>query len=235
MKSIGIILAGGKGMRFGNQLPKQLMQLGGKTIIEHTIYAFHSCKGIDEIAIVINPDFVSNIEDIIRQNNYPKVKKILSGGKERSDSSLAAINAYAGMPDSDSYKMIFHDAVRPFVTSDIIQNTINALDCVNAVNAAIPAVDTIMEVSIDGCILNVPDRDNLRQAQTPQGFRMKTIQEAYRIALSDKNFKATDDCGVVLKYLPKEPIQVIAGITENIKITYALDMLLAEKILEMRR
>ncbi len=234
MKTIGIILAGGKGARFGHELPKQFMQLGDKTIIEHTIEVFQSCNFIDEIAIIINPNFISEMEAIVCKGKYRKVKHILPGGKERSDSSLAAIRAYAGAPNSDNYKMIFHDAVRPFVTASILKSVIDALEKVNAVNVAIASTDTILKVDTNQYIVDVPNRDYLRQAQTPQAFRLKTIKEAYDIAISDKNFKATDDCGVVLKYLPNEPIQVIEGSPENIKITYAIDMLLAEKLIESR-
>ncbi len=235
MKNIAIILAGGKGTRFGNQLPKQLTKLGDKTIIEHSIEAFHNCKSIDEIAIVIHSDFVEHIKTIVNKNNYEKVKHILAGGKERSDSSIAAIKAYADVPNSDCYKMIFHDAVRPFITEAIIQKVIAGLDTVNAVNVGIPATDTIIEVSTMEHITNVPNRENLRQAQTPQAFRFNTIKKAYAIALTDNQFKATDDCGVVLKYLPEEPILVVEGSPENIKVTYKLDMLIAEKLLELRQ
>ncbi len=235
MKHIGVILAGGKGMRFGNELPKQFTMLGDKTIIEHSIATFQHCSSIDEIAIVIHADFIDTIKQMVQTNGYSKVTQVLGGGKERSDSSLAAINAYAASPNSDDYKMIFHDAVRPFVTIDMIENAIEALEKVNAVNVAIPATDTIMEVDTNDRLIKVPNRSYLRQAQTPQAFRLKTIKEAYRIALADKDFQATDDCGIVLKYLPNEPIQVIAGSTENIKVTYPLDMLIAEKLLEIRK
>lgn len=235
MKNIGIILAGGKGARFGGDLPKQFITIAGKTIIEHTIEVFQQCNAIHEIAIVINPSFVAEIETIVSRNAYSKVKKILQGGKERSDSSLAAINAYSNEENAGDYKMIFHDAVRPLVTTEIITNAVNALDTANAVDVAIPATDTIVEISESNTIKNIPNRDKLRQGQTPQAFLLKTIKQAYGIALADKNFKVTDDCGVVLNYLPNEPIYIIDGSTENIKVTYELDMLIAENLFQLRK
>ncbi|WP_372752552.1 D-ribitol-5-phosphate cytidylyltransferase [Labilibaculum sp.] len=234
MRNIGVILAGGNGSRFGGNLPKQFIKVAGKTIIEHTLDVFQKCESIDEVAIVINPNFTNEIETIVNNNQYNKVKKILLGGKERSDSSLAAINAYQDEENADQIKLIFHDAVRPFVNRTIINEVINSLSTCNAVDVAVKATDTIIEVSDQDQIVNVPNRDHLRQGQTPQAFRLKTIKKAYKKALADPLFKATDDCGVVLKYLPEETITVVEGSAENIKITYDLDMFIADKLFQLK-
>lgn len=234
MRNIGVILAGGNGSRFGGNLPKQFIKVAGKTIIEHTLDVFQKCESIDEVAIVINPSFTNEIESIVNNNQYNKVKKILLGGKERSDSSLAAINAYQDEENADEIKLIFHDAVRPFINRTIINEVINSLSTCNAVDVAIKATDTIIEVSDKDQIVNVPNRDHLRQGQTPQAFRLKTIKKAYKKALADPHFKATDDCGVVLKYLPEETITVVEGSAENIKITYDLDMFIADKLFQLK-
>lgn len=234
MRNIGIILAGGSGSRFGGNLPKQFIKVAGKTIIEHTLDVFQKCESIDEVAIVINPSFTNEIETIVNNNQYNKVKKILLGGKERSDSSLAAINAYQDDENADEIKLIFHDAVRPFINRTIINEVINSLNTCNAVDVAIKATDTIIEVCDKNQIVNVPNRDQLRQGQTPQAFRLKTIKQAYKKALADPLFKATDDCGVVLKYLPEETITVVEGSAENIKITYDLDMFIADKLFQLK-
>lgn len=232
MKNIAVLLAGGKGNRFGGNLPKQLIKVAGKTIIEHTIEVFQKSTDIDEIAIVSNPNYISNIEDIVNKNGYTKVKKILRGGKERSDSSLAAIRAYE--LEYDEANLIFHDAVRPFIELPIIKNVVDALKDFNAVDVAIPATDTIIEVDESNVISNVPNRDNLRRGQTPQAFRLSTIRDAYDKALNDPNFKATDDCGVVVKYLPTEKIFVVDGSETNIKVTYSLDMFIADKLFQLK-
>lgn len=234
MKNIAIILAGGSGSRFGSEIPKQFIKVAGKTIIAHTIEAFQCCENIDEIAVVINPNFVKEIERIVNINQFNKVKKILLGGKERSDSSLAAIDAYSLEDKSEDINLIFHDAVRPFISRSIINQVIEALEKFNAIDVAIPATDTIVEVNSKAIIENVPSRDRLKRGQTPQAFKLKTIKKAYELALKDPFFKATDDCGVVLKYMPNEPIFVVEGSESNIKVTYELDMFIADKLFQLK-
>ena len=233
-KNIAVILAGGKGARFGSKLPKQLTKIAGKTIIEHTIERFEDCEMIDEIAIVMNPDFIEIIQEIVNKNLYSKVKKILKGGAERSSSSTSAIDAYYSESKEKNINLIFHDAVRPFVNNTIIENVINALKNYNAIDVAIPATDTIIEVNNEDIITKVPNRSLLRRGQTPQAFSYETIYQAYELAKNDINFKATDDCGVVLKYLPNEKIFVVSGSEENIKVTYEMDMFIADKLFQFK-
>ena len=118
MKNIAIILAGGSGTRLGGEMPKQFIRVAGKQIIEYSIEAFERCERIDEICIVCREDYIAYLEELVQSSGYTKVKKILSGGKERYDSSIAAINAY---PDDDT-NLLFHDAVRPMVSPRIIND-----------------------------------------------------------------------------------------------------------------
>lgn len=228
--NIAVILAGGTGSRLGGSYPKQFFKVAGKTVIEHTVEVFETSECIDEIAIVINALFVERIEEMMLKNNWKKVKKILKGGEERYYSSFVAIRAYEGRED---IKLIFHDAVRPLVSKQIINSIVEALDKYNAVDVAIPAVDTIISVE-DGMIKEIPDRSKLMRGQTPQGFKFSVIQKAYEAALEDPNFKATDDCGIVLKYLPQEPIYVIHGDESNMKLTYKEDTFLLDKLFQLR-
>ena len=194
----------------------------------NSIEAFEKNYNIDEICIIIHADFIQEIKNLVHQNGIKKVKHVLPGGKERSDSSLAAINAYK---DNLNVNLIFHDAVRPFVTNEIINNVIQELNKGKSVAVAIPTVDTIFQIDDNNRIVAVPKRDLLRRAQTPQAFSYKVIKEAYEIALKDPNFVATDDCGVVLKYLPKESIFIVEGNESNIKITFEQDLVQGEQIL----
>lgn len=109
--TVAVILAGGSGTRVGGELPKQFIKVAGKKIIEHTIDAFEQNGNIDEIAVVCNPAFIVMMEQIAADRKWTKLRKILHGGKERYESSLAAINAY-----SDDDILMFHDAVRPLVS-----------------------------------------------------------------------------------------------------------------------
>lgn len=226
MKNIAVVLAGGSGQRFGSALPKQFLPLAGKTVIEHSIGAFELCDDIDEIAVVMNADYLSDMQVIIDRNHWRKVRKLLPGGAERYLSTLAALNAYEA---ESAVNLLFHDAARPAVSQRIIQETVNALQTHPAVAVAIPATDTVFEVDEDGkFITSIPARKRLRCAQTPQAFRLPVIREAYRKALQDPQFTSTDDCGVLLKYCPEVPIFIVSGDTTNIKLTYPEDTILLE-------
>ena len=122
-RNIAVILAGGVGSRLGMTTPKQFYKVAGKMVVEHTIEVFERNRRIDEIAIVSNPMLISDFENIVLRNKWRKVKKILKGGKERYDSSLSAIKAYA----QEDVNLIFHDAVRPLVSQRIIDDVIDAL------------------------------------------------------------------------------------------------------------
>ena len=229
-RNIAIILAGGVGNRLGLSTPKQFFKVAGKMVVEHTIDAFESNPHIDEIAVVSNPFYISDIESIIIKNGWKKVKKILKGGKERYHSSLSAISAYEG----EDVNLIFHDAVRPLVSQRIINDVIEALKTYKAIDVAMPATDTIIETEGD-FILSIPDRSKLKRGQTPQAFHLETIRRAYETALKDSGFKVTDDCGVVVKYLPEEPVYVVAGEESNMKLTYKEDTYLLDKFFQLRK
>ncbi len=227
IKNIAVILAGGSGQRFGTALPKQFLPLAGKTVIEHSIEAFEQCADIDEIAVVMNADYLPQMQEIIDRNDWKKVRKLLPGGAERHFSTLAALKAYEGM---ENINLLFHDAARPAVSQRIIEETVTALQTHLAVAVAIPATDTIFEVTEEGeFITSIPLRKRLRCAQTPQAFHASVIREAYRKALQDPNFTSTDDCGVLHKYCPEVSIFIVAGEMTNIKLTYPEDTMLLER------
>lgn len=231
MKNIAVILAGGVGSRMGDATPKQFYKVAGKTVIEHTIDAFEKHHGIDEIAVVMNASCIDRMEDIILHNHWSKLKKLLKGGAERYMSSLSAIESYAG----EEVNLIFHDAVRPLVSNRVIDDVIAALAEHEAIDVAVPATDTIIEVDASGeRIAAIPPRASLRRGQTPQAFRLSIIREAYRRALQDKNFVSTDDCGTVIKYMPEVPIYVVAGEETNMKLTYKEDTYLLDKLFQLK-
>lgn len=225
--NVAIILAGGSGSRVGGNRPKQFLEVAGKMIIEHTIEAFHRNEQIDEIAIVSREDYVEDVKALVARRGYVKVRHVLTGGKERYHSSLAALAAYT----DDDDRLLLHDCVRPLVSQRIINDCIAALDRYEAVDVAVPATDTIIEVNEDGSICRIPQRRLLRNVQTPQGFRRGTIRRAFDLALQDPSFQPTDDCSVVFRYLPDVPIHVVEGEPTNIKITYKEDFEFAERIL----
>ena len=227
--NVAVVLAGGSGQRFGTALPKQFLSLAGKTVIEHSVSAFEKCAAIDEIAVVMHADYLPKMQEIINKNSWKKVRKLLPGGAERHFSTLAAINAYE---NADNVNLIFHDAARPAVSQRIINETVDALQAHSAVAVAVPATDTVFEVTEDGgFITDILVRKRLRCAQTPQAFYIGVIREAYRKALQDPQFQSTDDCGVLHKYCPEIPIFIVPGDTTNIKLTYPGDKALLERTL----
>lgn len=227
--NIAVVLAGGSGQRFGAAIPKQFLPLAGRTVIEYSVEAFEQCDDIDEIAVVMHPDYLAQMQAIIDKNGWKKVKKLLPGGAERYFSTLAALNAYE---NANHVNLIFHDAARPAVSQRIIKETVTSLKTHSAVAVAVPATDTVFEVTEDGgFITDIPLRKRLRCAQTPQAFHIDVIREAYRKALLDPDFSSTDDCGVLHKYCPEIPIFIVPGDTSNIKLTYPGDTEILERIL----
>jgi len=229
MNTVGVILAAGSGSRTGLSTPKQFLPLGGKTVLEHSVQTFHNHPGIDQVVIVTATEFIDKVQGLVKANNWTKVTAVLAGGKERFDSSLAAVRHFAGKLDTI---MLFHDAARPLVSERIITDALKAMETYNAVDVAIPAVDTIVQCNKEGTYMtSIQDRSLLWRMQTPQGFRQKTIERAYEIALKDPQFTATDDCGTVLRYLPEEKVGIVHGSERNIKLTYADDLSLLEFLL----
>lgn len=231
METVAVILAAGSGSRTGLSTPKQFLPLGGKTVLEHSVQTFHDHPGIDQVVIVTSTEFIPKVQDMVKADNWTKVTAVLAGGKERFDSSLAAVRHFSGNPD---LVMLFHDAARPLVSARIITDTLKAMETYNAVDVAIPAVDTIVQCDAAGTVMeSVQNRNLLWRMQTPQGFRQRTIEEAYQIALKDPQFTATDDCGTVLRYLPDEKVGIVQGDEKNIKLTYADDLPLMEFLLSL--
>lgn len=213
-----ILLAGGSGSRFGADKPKQFLDMHGMPIIEHTIRAFHSHPHIDKIIIITRADYIDHVRHIAAP--YPKVTHILPGGRERYHSTLAALSVCT---DSDEILLI-HDAVRPYVSHAIIDRCLAALTTYDAVGTAIPTTDTIVRVDAQDIITQTLPRHELRNMQTPQGFRQRALRHAFDLGLQDPHFQPTDDCSVVMRYTPTTPIKIIQGEATNIKITYPSDI-----------
>ena len=217
-RNVAVVLAGGKGSRMGTDIPKQFFEINGKTVLEYSVEAFDSNPSIDEVVIVSHKDYIDKVKALVSKNNYKKVAHVLEGGKERYDSSLAAVRKYA----AEDVILILHDAARPLVSKRIIDDVISTMKSAKACGVAIASTDTIL-VCNDGVLSSVPDRK-----QTPQAFDIEVIRSAYEIGLKDPAFTATDDCGVVLKYRPDIPIRIVDGEDSNLKVTYRDDLRMVE-------
>ncbi|WP_353055816.1 bifunctional cytidylyltransferase/SDR family oxidoreductase [Leucobacter sp. CX42] len=226
---VAVLLAGGIGSRVGHSTPKQLLKVAGKPIMMHTLEVFAASPRIDEVLIMMNPGVIAEL-DFLREHNLPIPVRVLPGGATRNETTQLALAAIEG----DETKVLFHDAVRPFVDHRIIDECIDALDRFDAVDTAIPSADTIVEIDVDGCIAAMPTRGVLRRGQTPQAFRTEVLKSAYEVANLDPDFAATDDCGVVFNYLPDVKIHVVEGTPENMKITDPIDLHIADKLFQLQ-
>ena len=229
MRTVAVVLAGGAGQRFGGGLPKQLQVLAGKPMVEHSVAAFEAAPGIDAVLLVMAAGFAAAASKQLAGGQYRKLIDVIEGGATRADSARRAIAAL-GAPECN---VLLHDAARPLLDQRIIADCVTALGRYQALGVVIPSPDTIVVVS-DGVMTGRPDRESLRRCQTPQGFRLSVIKRAHELALGDPAFAdvaATDDCGVVLRYLPEVAIHVVPGSERNIKITYPSDLAVAEAML----
>jgi ribitol-5-phosphate 2-dehydrogenase (NADP+) / D-ribitol-5-phosphate cytidylyltransferase len=226
-----VVLAGGTGTRVGLAIPKQLIKVAGKPIIEHTIAALDASSLIDEIIVMMAPGHLDAVRSILRSGAYPKVTRLLEGADTRNGTTERAL---AALGDQEC-NVILHDAVRPLVSQRIIEDCVTALASYAAVDTAIPSADTIIQV--DGANGQVIDdvlrRPLLRRGQTPQCFRLSVLRRAYALASQDPVFEATDDCTVVLRYAPDVPIAVVRGDDRNMKVTEPIDVYLADKLFQL--
>lgn len=137
---------------------------------------------------------------------------------------LSADNPQLSTDNPPAVRILIHDAVRPGVSLSLIGRVCAALRSHAVANVVLPVVDTLIEVDTDGRMRRVPDRALLRRVQTPQGFHAPVLFEAYRRALADPNFRATDDCSVVFRYCPEIDIALVPGEERNLKLTYPEDL-----------
>lgn len=229
MSNIVIILASGTGTRFLSETPKQFIKLAGKRVIEHTLDCFEQHTLIDEILVVTSESHKLLVEEIVLQNAYKKVRRILIGGETRQASTAAGIAAIVG----DIHKVLVHDAVRPLLDHATIDRCLKALDTAECIDTVIHPADTIVEASFKNTISRIPDRSMLRLGQTPQGFRSGLLRQAHDLAKKDSTLKVTDDCGIVM-YYDLAPVALVEGNVSNIKITHPSDIYLADRLFQLR-
>ena len=228
-RNIAVILAGGIGSRVGGKTPKQLLPLtDGRSVLENAVDAFEKAPCIDEIAIVMHPEWMDEAKNICEKNTWRKVMKIIPGGNERWESSWHAILAYT--EEESQMSLWFHDAARPFVSQRIIADVADALESHEAVTVAVPVTDTLYKIQRDNVqstemnVASVPSRSDFMRAQTPQAFYIDLIADAYMKAIAGEEIIATDDVGIVRKYEPRHPIFIVPGEEANRKITYKGDL-----------
>ena len=222
---MAVVLGGGAGTRFGAGRPKQLLTLDGRTLVEHCVAAFAAAPGIDEVLLVMGPGYLDEAAKLVGH----QVSAVIEGGASRADSVRNALGHLSARHDPGTTGVLLHDAARPLIDQRVIASCVAALAVQghDAIGTAVPTPDTIVVVK-DGVMVHVPARETLMRCQTPQCFRLSVLNEAHAKAAEDPEFVPTDDCGVVLRYLPDVPVHIVPGSEATLKVTYPADLAIAE-------
>jgi len=222
-----VLLAGGSSSRLGGDQPKQFIRLAGKPVLVHSYEALRRQLPYALIAIVAPIDALATVQAMIPQTDR---NLIVAGGASRQASTLKGLRALA--PYSPQ-QVLIHDAARPFVSAQIIADVIDALENNEAVDVAIPTNDTII-VERDGYIQSIPRRQQILRGQTPQAFHFNALLECYAQVGDERLHQFTDDCGIYLECNPMGKVRIVRGEEENIKITHAMDLILADEMFRIR-
>ena len=224
-RNIAIVVAAGSGSRFGGDLPKQFLPLGGKPMVVHSLELFEKSSMIDEIVLVVSQDYIVYASQaIVDTYSLHKVRKITAGGETRQESVLAGLTACPSGIDLAA----IHDAARPFIADDLFRQVMSKAAETGAAILAVPAQESI-KMAQDGFVSKTLKRDAIWVAQTPQVFRFDDILLAHQRAEAARN-EATDDSELFEQYCG--PVCIVHGSYNNIKITTPGDFVLAQEMLK---
>ena len=224
MNASALIVAAGRGHRMSGHLPKQYLQLGGQSILRHTVEAFLGCSALRRLVTVIHPDDRALYAEALAGVEDQRVMAPVFGGDSRSASVRNGLQALADDPPD---KVLIHDAARPFCDLEVIEDVLTALDHTDGAFAAVPVVDALWRAA-DGQAQSSVSRDGMWRAQTPQGFQFAAILDAHRAATGE----ATDD--VAVARAAGLTVQIVEGREANFKITTPEDLTRAELWLAQR-
>lgn len=223
MKVSAIIPAAGQGTRMGAHVPKQFLLLKGKPILHYTLLAFERAATVDSVILVVpESDLDSTRAEWLKKREI--VRQVIAGGEKRQDS---VYNGFMAL-EEDTDIVIVHDGVRPFVSEEMLDESVAAAKRYGAAITAVPVSDTVKKVDAEGLVSHTVDRNGLWRVQTPQTFQYALLRQAFEKAIED-SYYGTDE-GSLIEYLG-EPVKIIAGSELNIKITRKEDLILGEGIL----
>ena len=231
MRVHAILLAGGAGDRFGAEVPKQFVRLAGEPILLRSIRTV-AAAGIDDLVIVSHPDWIAETERELATAGLSMPACVVAGGTTRNESTRNGLLALDAAPDD---VVLVHDAVRPLVPLDVVRRSIAPVadGTAEATDTVILSADTLVIVE-GGEVIEIPERGRYRRGQTPQVFRMSVLAQAYEAASLAGDLTATDDCSLVLRYVPGARILAVPGDEVNLKITTGIDLVMADRMLQMR-
>ena len=234
----GAILAGGTGSRMGlTNIPKQFLELGDKPIIVHTLQKFLLNSKFDVIYLGIHENWTGYMEDLIDkyvvdETNKNRIK-IIVGGVDRNSTIMNIIDDIEkNYTLTDEDIIVTHDAVRPFITSRILEENIEMTKKYGACDTVIPAIDTIVVSENDEIIEEIPNRQYMYQGQTPQSFRILELKKLYN-ELSDKEKEILTDACKIFVIKGKE-VHLIKGEISNLKITTQEDYKIAQAMIGVK-
>lgn len=213
---------GGKGARFGSPLPKQFHRLAGKRVYQYALEQLLQIADFASILLVCESSWVHTIHDELSTYRDPRLR-VIAGGQSRQESSFLGLRA---CPEGTTH-VLLHDAVRPFVSQEILLANIQGAITHGAVDTCIPSTDTLVHTLDQKQIHHIPLRSEYWKGQTPQSFAYPLIMQAHRAAL--ENPPRSDDGALVLAM--GHPLHIILGSEKNIKITTEWDLLIAEQLL----
>ena len=214
VRAVALVVAGGKGVRMGGDVPKQYRVLGDKPVLWHALSSFERSEYIDAIVLVVGAEDIEYCRrEILGRGGFTKVRSLVPGGREREDSVRAGLEATR---EEDALVLV-HDAVRPFVSQELIERVVLAAERWGAAVPTQPVVETIKVVE-EEWISATPERHTLQAAQTPQGFRRALL---YRAHSQGQGMGATDDAMLVERL--GESVRTVVGAEENRKLTTPAD------------
>jgi len=225
MKVTVLVPAAGSGTRMGKGAKKQFLLLDGRPVLAHTLSRFEDVPEVTEIIPVVPEDEMERcLEKCVECQGMKKVQRVVPGGAQRQDS---VYNGLKAIHPGTEYVMV-HDGVRPFVTRELIAALLSGLDGCDGAILAVPAKDTMKEVTKENFVKKTLDRAHCYMVQTPQVFRYEVLKAAFERAYAE-GYYGTDEASLVERYGGK--VRVVTGSYVNIKITTPEDMILAEALL----
>ena len=231
--NIAIIFASGKGTRMGAEIPKQFLEINGKTIIVHTLELFQYHSMIDEIYISTLKEYIPFVNNLVKINHLDKVVAVVEGGKTAQDSIYNALKKAKTENDGNSI-VLLHDGVRPFISSNIITENIEGVKKYGSAITAIPAFETIMISKDKKVIDDVTIRNETFIGQAPQSFYLKDIINAHEeIRKTETGYMNMVDACTIYKTLGRD-VHLVQGNRGNIKITTPEDIYMFKAFLQYR-
>ena len=227
MSVVALLLAAGRGERFGHERSKAFVSLAGRPLILHALAALGAVPELDRIVPVVAESELERVRELLAgPGAHAKAADPVAGGAERQDSVWAGVEA---LPD-DVEIVAIHDAARCLVRPAAVSRAIAVARREGAAILAVPARDTIKRVS-GTRIIETPSRSECWTAQTPQVFRIALLREALAKAAAD-GYRGTDDAELVERL--GAPVHVVPGDSDNLKLTHPEDLMVAERILQER-